>query len=648
MNPSFWQIISFRPYQNHLLNSKGRVALIIMTIIALIMVGIEGGAWGYIFANFIPKNMGLASQITVGIIAGGIVFFALWSFDNSYITQDTEYETHQKLLYQSIQNPPTTHWKQLLNALRKGPAAMALFRGGIAVASMWITAPYFSQMIFQQDLVQSEQRENTSYINKARETLTLRHEKSLQSLLENKNQLEANLITETSGKAGSGKYGNGPVAKAIRENIARKEQEILAQRRSNTTELNEFNAAVAKKDFNALARWDILTVNNTPQARQERLQNEIKNNPQLARQEMLIKAGLMLLVGIFIVFKLTQPASLKIYFSDTLQQEWQLYVAGNYDAWLEPQEQSAHATNMTPNRFEQLMISLLENRRQAEAHRNSLQQLAEAKQKREAEEIERKRQCEVAEAEATRKFEAEQAQKKREEDAAAAEAQAARQQAEQHYQRYQLDIHGRVGELDRLDQGEMALSRHAKTRLETELENNRRTREAMEAEKSNQQQLLQQHQETVAKCKQAVAAAERLHEDLRNGPSTLETMQAVTHIAQGLPTLRQKVAEAEKTLHDLQARFHSHVQRLHELAEALHLIQAQLAHHQRLLDHHAQSRQNLLVESINVALQHRPEASPSGHSTDPNLWRSANSVVRDELLRAGGAVLGGVLSGGLR
>ena len=95
---------------------------------------------------------------------------------------------------------------------------------------------------------------------------------------------------------------------------------------------------------------------------------DLRHRPEFASTELAIKAFLVFILSGLLLLKLFEPASVRLYLSDVLQQEFDRYLAGTFDPLLPPTERSSSKTyTMSPQRLHGFLVGIWIPARQLEA-----------------------------------------------------------------------------------------------------------------------------------------------------------------------------------------------------------------------------------------------------------------------------------------
>jgi hypothetical protein len=342
---SFRRLITLKPYGNSLLTPSAANWIFIARIIIIIMAFTEAISWGYLGSFFLSDPY---RYFSAGI-TGSFIFLIIWAIDVTLVTLDRTRAYYEKRLYDIL--PDISFQERLREFLGFGS------RWIIIISSLFITAPFLTQLIFSNDIKKQLDAETTSIIKMARENVERKYVERIENLQTSLLQERTLYSDEVSGRT-SGRFGQGPVAKEIETRIKVNEAELENIQKQLYAELHDFNTALENKDFRELQnRWGIDIPENSPIKRGELLA-KIMQYPAYMKTELAVRAFLVFLFLSLLILKLFEPKGMKLYLSEALQLEWQRYKAGSFNQWLAPQERSdVENGTMTPYRFEDLMVN---------------------------------------------------------------------------------------------------------------------------------------------------------------------------------------------------------------------------------------------------------------------------------------------------
>lgn len=377
-----WHFLTLKTYHNNLLTSGGSTYLTVVSFIMILAALSEGFAWGYLGSTFTPQT-----PYVGWFILGGFVFLLMWFFDRSMASADLLKDEHEKTL----------------NGLGKEKTSIKKFaskymqfvvRIGIVCLSLYITAPFLTQLVFKADI------ENKMLVQ-YKDNVTLARSQGLQSRdqkiadLENKiNQTNDKLQHEISGKSGTG-YGRGYVAQSIERQLGTLQSDLKAMRLERSQFLTHFDQAVDRGHEEELKKYGITITKDSPIFRQQAIE-EFKTQPAFKKTNDAVHIFLLILGTILISAKLMQPRTLQMYFSSRLQEKWALYKLETFDKYLPEQERSTlilKTNQAIPEEFEQIMVayatSQVERKKQELSMLQEQERLALDKQQKQLQEQER-------------------------------------------------------------------------------------------------------------------------------------------------------------------------------------------------------------------------------------------------------------------
>lgn len=351
---SFRARLTLKPYGNNLLEPGAAFWISMARLIVLLTAVCEGLSWGYL-GQFLAAG---PYSYAAGVATFTIVFLLVWAVDATLLTLDTGRTYYHRQLYAE----PERVWPQIT------VAAGFSARLGIATLSLVITAPFLANMVFDADIRKEIAAESAAVLNSARvrieEKVVVEREKGLAesaSVAERLAAKQADRSREVAGRGQSKRFGEGPVAKSIQQEIdtMTARLELLSRQLGQMDhELREFDQAVEERNYEKLSeRWLVLLPENSIVKRGEVLKR-IVATPTYTDADLAIKSFLGFLLGALVLMKVSQPHSIRIYYSEALQSEWKRYLAGTIDPWLSHADRSTRKpVAMTAFRFEDLMLN---------------------------------------------------------------------------------------------------------------------------------------------------------------------------------------------------------------------------------------------------------------------------------------------------
>lgn len=337
-----WYFLTFKTYQNNLLTSGGANYLTVISVIVSLAALSEAFAWGHFGSAFTPDNPYLG-----GIVLGVFIFLLFWFFDRTMVTQDMMTEEHAKTLNGDDYTPSI--WE------RCKPYVIFTVRLGIVVTSLYITAPFLTQLVFKTDIQNEMAIQYQNSINQAKDETLGKIEQKINEQQAYIQTLHDKLQNEIAGKKGS-KYGKGPVAQSIQQEIDEANIQLDELKINFENDKLKLETAVANNDEKILNSFGILMVKDSPIFRENAI-NKFRQETAFKNTQYAVD-GFLILVGVILILsKILQPKSLKMYYSSRLQEAWASYANGNYDEYLPESEKSIHVAHMPmPQTFENIAI----------------------------------------------------------------------------------------------------------------------------------------------------------------------------------------------------------------------------------------------------------------------------------------------------
>ena len=338
---SLFRHFDFRPHGDRLLTSSAAFWLFSARVLVFAMASAEAVAWGYL--GFVLSE-GLVRWVTAAFTAV-IIFLVVWMIDVSLITMDRAWSEHARTILGQPEKG-RRGWRDILTFS---------LRIGLLVGSLTVTAPYLAQLVFYRDIEQFNENLTIARIDSARARLTERYDSAVSAKQQELDLRRTEYEREIAGQGPSGRFGSGPTAAAMERTIAKLEAERDALRHQGEQELAQFETLARSPQGN---RERLATRYNLTLPEQTILGNyavlrELRERPEHQQTEFAIKAFLAFIFSGLLLLKLFEPYSVRLYFSEVLQQEYARYLAGSFDDVLPAAEQSTSkgATAMSPQRL---------------------------------------------------------------------------------------------------------------------------------------------------------------------------------------------------------------------------------------------------------------------------------------------------------
>ena len=334
----------------------------------------EAFAWGHFGSTFTPDN-----PLLGGMGLGVFIFMLFWFFDRTMATQDMLSNEHSFTL--EGEEKPKSPWYKF----KIGTWIIFVSRLGIVIGSLWITAPFLTQLVFSSDIKKEMEQQYKISIETAKENYIGTLDKKIEDRQNYLKNSHDKLQKEIGGKNGTG-YGKGEVAKSIESEITSNEQELNELKAQRQDVEEKINQAILNDDVQSLKTFGIFAVKDSPIFREQAVE-KLKTQPAFKNTKHAVEGFLVIVGLILILAKLLQPKSLQMYYSSRLQEAWISYQAGNYDDYLPNSERSVNMPNTPmPQTFEKIAIRYAKTKDEREkdtaianAREKSLKQYEEEK-----------------------------------------------------------------------------------------------------------------------------------------------------------------------------------------------------------------------------------------------------------------------------
>jgi hypothetical protein len=350
-------------YGDNLASAGARFWIVCASILIVIMATAEAVAWGYV-ASFFGESLWL--RVLASGFVGLSVFAIIWILDATFMTLDLKRSRYEESLHnRSMDNrngDRVRFWT--------GIASRLLLVSG----SLYLSAPFVAQLIFQQDIDSRIQVLNASRVSQQRSLLEAEGVQRLESLQAQQRQLEEQRIAEAAGQGPSGRYGRGPAVRTIELRLEELAGEIATAKQEQSAELFAFDQLTPDQ---IEQRYGVGLLGRGLQTRGEVL-DQILAEDSYQNAELAVRAFLFFLFVGLLILKLFQPRSVEVYYSEQLQSLYRRYLGGAFDPVLEPAERPDGTAPMDALRFEDWCLNTYGLQRNEESQRRArAQQLQE-------------------------------------------------------------------------------------------------------------------------------------------------------------------------------------------------------------------------------------------------------------------------------
>ncbi len=594
-----WYFVTMRPYGRELLTRANNGYLITLALVMLLAAGAEAVAWGYLGTTFTPHQ-----PLWGGAALGCFVFALFWLFDRSLVTHDLMLREHGQCFGRHAAPPDPA--AQLVSK----PHPLVQYKGYIGrfamvMLSMWMTAPYMTQLAFRADIENQINRLHVQAVRVEKERVIKQMQEEQQKQIQRIEQSTAKLSDEMNGTGGSRRFGYGVNAAAIQAQINLQEQRLDQLKTEELKRVADIEKAFADQDFKTLASLGVVIDQDSPILRTQAIE-DIQKNPAFLQTEHTIMVLLLILAGAMLGMKLMQPYALKLYFTGRLQEQWSLYRLGRYDADLPETDRSHYllsSADALPVEFEALLKELFAQKEWQARKQQELREQREAAAQLAARQ--------AAEAEEAQRLAAQKAHEEAEaQRLAAQQAAEALQQAEQAYLRrlaeeksatelrhrsedfQEQQIREAVGQIDQAER--VYLDRH-----QDEINQLQREKTALEDTLHTQQAIHKTHVERIEARRQRIE----------------ETRQDIQALTTQLEQLRQREdsdrLQVLRVIQDQELALIRHAERLsHQQAELLGFELAQRTHvenqqHDQQALNRVQARLQALQQPLDAIVETR-------------------------------------------
>ncbi len=232
-----FEFLTLRPYGNGLCTAGARAWMILACAGILLMCSTEASSWAYVGYFLASGPYRYLAAAAMGLVAAIAVFIV----DASFVMLDLRREEYQQILEKLDPSASTVSKDQKLAKLQS-PAVGIAIRLAMVAGSLWIAAPYVSQLFFLRDVSTILAQESAADIQKQRNQVAARHDLEISKLLQDEAVLKGQLVNETAGHGPSHRYGFGPTAKTIEQELKSLNIQIESARGRKEKELRLYDS----------------------------------------------------------------------------------------------------------------------------------------------------------------------------------------------------------------------------------------------------------------------------------------------------------------------------------------------------------------------------------------------------------------------
>lgn len=329
------KLVTLKPYGSALTDGVVDIWLLFAMLSVAAVSTCDAIAWGYLGYTMAS---GWAAY-GAAVFAGGIALTLVGSLDATFVMHDT---SRADEVVPMQETSGAIAW--LKTHLRAGHLAVVA-RIVLVVLSFTVTAPFLTQLFFARDIAAAIARNNEMHIASKRSEVAAKYNNQIIDLSTRLAARNKNLEAEVAGTGGSGRFGDGPAAAAIRGEIAALRNEIDNTEAARTAELQLFDTA---RSADLANRWGVDIEREGPDTR-ARVVGEMEKSTTFRATRRTVKAFLVFLFLAMVSLKLFEPSSVRVYFNAELQAAYKRLIAGLFDTQLDEREHAG--AGMAPLHF---------------------------------------------------------------------------------------------------------------------------------------------------------------------------------------------------------------------------------------------------------------------------------------------------------
>ncbi|QMW05412.1 hypothetical protein [Spirosoma foliorum] len=365
------EVFSYKVNGANLLTKTTKKWLNITRSNVFIMAFLESISWGYLGWLFADDE---TIRWFTGISLGLIVFTIVWALDTMLVLLDRGKTFYDEKIYQMEEKEEVVkngQFGKMLEYLSKVTdnkvlSAAVLTRTLLAGGSLFFTAPYLTQLVFNKDINLAIEKQSSAIISNKRTSIEFKADAKINHVRKELDSASNEEIKEIGGAGITRRKGKGETAKAIEEKKKTKANELNHLLKEKENSLKDFDSLVKDKKYSDLAKkWGINIPQNSMVERSKVI-NPILETSEAARAEMTIQALLLFIFISLLLLKIYEPRGVRIYLSEALQQSYTTYMNGGYNKYLETHERYNGTAPLQPYEFEEFMIYVYPKKRQSE------------------------------------------------------------------------------------------------------------------------------------------------------------------------------------------------------------------------------------------------------------------------------------------
>jgi hypothetical protein len=356
---TIWRHLTIRPHGDRLLTESAALWFLSAGVLIATMAFVEAVSWGYLGYLF---GEGRARWLMAGF-AAAVVLILIWIIDVSLVTLDRCWHDHSRAVLRTDITEKGRLWRDV---------STFGVRIGLVAISLTVTAPYLGQLVFHKDIERQMESEAVGRIADVRHRITEEGREAIRTREAELGKARSDYQREVAGAGSSKRYGTGPAARAIMEGVAKLEEDLDAIRRQSAERVARFDQLTRnwRVNIDAIATdYGLVLPKPSVSSNYEALR-KLRERPENVATERSIKVFLGMIFTGLLLLKLFEPNSVKLYLSEVLQQEYDRYLAGTFDAMLPVTERSTSKNrSLSPQRFYSFLTTVWLSARLLEAQR---------------------------------------------------------------------------------------------------------------------------------------------------------------------------------------------------------------------------------------------------------------------------------------
>ena len=332
--------LSLKPYGQQLCTEAASMWVTSARLLVIVMASAEALSWGYL-GYFVGAPQ---FSVPAALFAALSIMVLVWVVDSSFMTLDIARSFYERTFLGAEDVPDLKERAKWVGGV--------LFRVIVVGGSLSITAPYVAQLIFKTDIEGEIRRINAGKIDEGRKNATQDIDAAIKAAKAEVALRENQRVAESEGVGPSKKYGRGPAVETIEDALVNAKQTLAKLQQERNKLVDDYNETA--KDERLLAKKYGVSLDNFGLQSRGKAMETLSANSSYQSAQWAIKGFLGFLFIAMLILKAFQPRSIRIYYSEQMQDLFKQYMAGSLNRYLAEEERPLDGKpRMAPLRFEE-------------------------------------------------------------------------------------------------------------------------------------------------------------------------------------------------------------------------------------------------------------------------------------------------------